>query len=167
MATKIEASAILEILGRPKEHVTEALKTILSQIESEKGINLISKTAHEPKPLEKTDLFTSFAELDLEMDSFMHYFSFIFRYMPSNIQITYPEKLAVTNSELNEFGNALVQRLHKYDSLTKNAVAQRDLYAKELKKVNPGFFKEPAASKPKKEESSPKSSKKKAKKKSG
>lgn len=157
---KIDVSLILEILGRPKENVTDALKTIVERMEKEKGVKILEKTLHEPKPVEKTDLFTSFAEMDVELNSFMEYLLLIFRYMPSNIQVTYPEKMTLSNGEINEVGNALVQRLHKYDSVTKTVVAERDMYAEKLKQIAPHLFKK---KQPQKEE---KPKKKKTKKKS-
>lgn len=138
---KIHASLILEILGRPRENVTSALNTILEKMEKEKGVNVLNKKAHEPKPVEKTDLFTSFAEVDVELDSIMSYILLVFSYMPANIEITNPEKLTLNNGELNEIGNALVQRLHHYDAVTKNTLAERDMYAKKLREIAPHLFK--------------------------
>ena len=41
---KLIVSMILEILGRPAEHVTEALKGIVEKIGAEKGVKLLKKT---------------------------------------------------------------------------------------------------------------------------
>ncbi|MBU0907505.1 MAG: hypothetical protein KKD18_02120 [Nanoarchaeota archaeon] len=162
---KIEASMVLEILGRPKEHVTEALNSIVATIGTEKEIKIIDKKIHEPLPVEKTDLFTSFAELDVVFESLMSYINTIFKYMPSNVQIISPEKLNISNMELNEIGNAVTQRLHRYDAVTKSVVAERDMYAKKLHEIAPHLFKkeDPPQPAPKKEE---KPEKKKSKKKS-
>ena len=137
---KIEASLILEILGRPKENVSAAMETLINRLSLEKGVKMLNRTLHEPVPVEKSDLFTSFAEVDVELDSFMIYVAVIFGYMPSNIQITSPEKMTLNNIELNEVGNALVQRLHHYDAVTKNVLVERNFYAKKLQEIAPHLF---------------------------
>jgi hypothetical protein len=157
---KIHASLILEILGRPKENVSAALETVVNRLSLEKGVKIVSKTLHEPRPIEKSDLFTSFAEVDVELDSIMAYLVVIFGHMPSNIQITDPEKITLNNSELNELGNALVQRLHHYDAITKNVITERDIFARKLKQIAPHLFKEPTQSAPVKTEEKQKKKKK-------
>ena len=142
---KISASLILEILGRPKENVSAALQTVMEKLSQEKGVKILNKTLHEPMPVEKSDLFTSFAEVDVELDSIMAYLVVIFGHMPSNIQITEPEKITFNNIELNEIGNAIVQRLHHYDAVAKNVVVERNMYAKKLREVAPYLFKKPEA----------------------
>jgi hypothetical protein len=140
---KIHASLILEILGRPKENVSAALETVVNRLSAEKGVKVLNKKLHEPKPIEKSDLFTSFAEVEVELESTMAYLAVIFNHMPSNIQITDPEKIIFSNLELNEIGNALVQRLHHYDALAKNILSERNMLARKLQEVAPHLFKKP------------------------
>jgi hypothetical protein len=140
---KIHASLILEILGRAKENVSAALQTVVDKLSSETGVKVVNKILHEPIPVEKSDLFTSFAEADVELDSIITYLAVIFGHMPSNIQITYPENISFNNIELNEIGNTLVQRLHHYDALTKSVVAERDMLVRKLHEVAPDLFKKP------------------------
>jgi hypothetical protein len=158
----LQASLILEILGRPKENVSAALQTVIDRLGSEKGVKMINKTLHEPKPLEKTDLFTSFAEVDVELDSIMTYISVIFTHMPSNIEITHPENITLNNLQLNELGNALTQRLHHYDAIAKTLLAERDMFAQKLNQVAPHLFKKNEVPKepPKEPEEIPKKKKK-------
>jgi len=162
---KIQASLILEILGRPKENVIAALETILNRMGNEKGMKILNKKTHELKPVEKSDLFTTFAEVDIELDSIMHYLTLIFTYMPANIEITHPEKINFNNPDLNELGNAIVQRLHHYDAVTKSVVAERDMFARKLHEIAPHLFKKQEEPSPKPEKKPRK--KKKTKKKSG
>lgn len=144
---KIHASLILEILGRPKENVAEALNTVVVRMGAEKGVKILNKTYHEPNPIEKSDLFTAFAEVELELDSLMTYLTVIFTYMPSNIEIIRPEKITLNNIEMNEIGNSLVQRLHHYDALAKNVLAERNILAKKLQEVAPHLFQKPSEQK--------------------
>ncbi len=140
---KMQVHLILEILGRPAEHIKEALNSLLDRMAAEKDIKIISRTVHEPLPVkESEDLFTSFADVDVEINSLATYFGIIFAYMPANIEITSPEKFTFSNLELNELGNRLVSRLHDYDAITKRAMFERNLFAKKLRESAPEAFAE-------------------------
>ncbi len=142
---KLQTSIILEILGRPPEHVTEALNTLITKLSSEKGVKILEKTCHEPLPVEDTkDLFTSFAEIMLELDSISDYLGVLFAYMPANIELINPEKIILSNSDLNDLGNKLVRRLHDYDAITKKVILEHDIVLKKLQEVAPHLFQQPA-----------------------
>lgn len=135
---------VIEILGRPKEHIKEALQSLVLRLGEEKGIKILDKTIHEPIPVKDTkDLFTTFAEVSLSLDSITNYFGVLFGYMPSHIELVNPEKLSLTNFDLNELGNKLVQRLHDYDAITKNVLVEKDMLLKKLQEVAPHLFQKP------------------------
>jgi len=139
----IHVSLIIEILGRPEEHVKEALKTVVTKLGAEKGVKLITKNYHEPKAVEDSkDLFTTFAEVDIEIESLANYFGILFAYMPAHIEITQPEKITLHNSELNELGNSLMQRLHNYDAIVKTTVNERNFLLKKIEEISPELFKQ-------------------------
>lgn len=140
---KIQALLVIEILGRPAEHVKESLNTLVLKLGSEKGVRITNKTYHDPVPAKDSDsLFTTFAEIEVEFDSIENYFGVLFAYMPSHVEVTYPEKLDLTNIHLNEFANVLVRRLHDYDAIVKKVIFERDLMLQKLKEVAPNLFKE-------------------------
>jgi hypothetical protein len=141
--SKIHASLMIEIMGKPVENVKEALQTLVTRIGAEKGVKIINKVYHDPKEVEGSKtLYTAFAEIDAEFEQLANYFLVIFSYMPSHVEITHPEKLELINADLNELSNAIVQRLHNYDAVTKNAVMEKDLLARKLKEVAPHLFKD-------------------------
>ncbi len=138
---KLNVILIIEILGRPADHVKEALNTLVVKLGSEKGVTIINKTYHDPTPVKDSqNLFTAFAELELELDSIENYLGIIFAYMPSHIEIIHPEKFQFTNTELNDLGNKLIERLHNYDAVVKNVLAEREELLTKLKEVAPQFF---------------------------
>ena len=133
---------IIEILGRPKENVSNAMKTIVDKLSSEKGVKLLEQKLHEPVPVEDAkDLFTTFSEILVEFDSPDTYFWIMFAYMPSNMQVISPEKISITNVDLTVLGNRLIQRLHDYDAVVKKTLAERDMLARKLHEVAPHLFK--------------------------
>jgi hypothetical protein len=138
---KFEARMVLEILGRPKEHLVEALKGLVTKISAEKGVKIINQNIHEPIPVEKSnDLFTTFAEIELEIDNLNTYFVLIFTYLPSHVEIITPETLTLENFTLNDLSNNIIQRIHSYDAVAKRLVADNDLLVKKLKEVAPQLF---------------------------
>ena len=137
MAEKINALTIIEMMGRPKEHLKETLIGVLNKIGTEQGIALLNKKIHEPKKVKdvKNEIFTTFAEIELEFDSFARLVTFIFSYMPSHIEIVKPENISVSNYDLNVLGNELVKRLHQYDSIAKIVSIERDNLKTQLEQL--------------------------------
>jgi len=141
---KIHASLILEILGKPADHIKKALDDITTKIDAEKGIAVLNKTLHEPIPVKDSEtLFTTFAELDVELETLDRYFALLFTYMPAHVEITNPKSLNLSNLEFNEIGNKIIQRLHEYDAITKKTLMDKDLAVNKLKEVAPHLFKKP------------------------
>jgi len=138
MEDKLLVTFIIEILGKPVEHVEEALNTLVVKIGSEKGVNITNKILHEPKPAQDSKtLYTAFVEIDAELDSLQDYISMLFTYLPSHIEITNPEKMILSNVQLNDLGNTITQRMHHYDAVTKNTVAERNYFLEKLNQVAP------------------------------
>lgn len=139
----LKVHTILEVLGRPAQNVTDALKIIVDKMMAEKELKVISHKIHEPVPVKDSqDLFTSFVEVELELPSLNHLFSFLFVYMPANIEISYPEKVSISNQDLNQMTNQLMHRMHQYDAIAKNALSEKDFLMKKLYEVAPHLFKQ-------------------------
>ena len=139
---KIQVVMVLEILGRPKEHVKEALNLLIDKLGTESGIKIIENKQHEPVEVkDSNNLFTSFAEVTAELDSIENYFGIMFAYMPAHIEIISPEKITFDNARINEIGNRLVQRLHNYDGIAKKMIAEKEMILRKLHEVAPYLFK--------------------------
>ena len=136
---KLQANLILEILGRPKEHLKGALNELVNKLGTEKGMKIIEKNLHEPIPVkESKDLFTTFAEILIELDSLENYFGLMFAYMPANFEIINPERIILSNVNLNDLMSKLIHRLHDYDAIAKRALIDNDILTKKLQvfKIN-------------------------------
>lgn len=139
---KIQAHLVIEILGKPKENVSEAMTNLVNKLATEKGVAIIEKTIHEPVPVKDTrELFTTFTELLVEFDSVSTYLLISFAYLPSNIEIISPEKVTITNNDLAYLGNKIMQRVHEYDAVVKNVLMERDMLTRKLYEVAPHLFK--------------------------
>ncbi len=134
MDEKIYAEIVLEIIGRPPEYIKEALAQIITQLEKEEKINVITKQIHESKKIENSkDLYSSFAVIELEADDIKTFSMILFRYMPSNVEIIKPEKIIQTNFDINAFFNELTRKLHKYDEIAKRAMMEKNILQAQLK----------------------------------
>ena len=140
---KLQTNVILEILGRPAEHIIEALNSIVTRLGSEAGIKILEKKIHDPiKVKDSKDLFTTFVDLTLELDSLSNYFTVIFAYMPANIELIHPENITLENIDFNEFGNKIIARLHEYDAIAKKALYENKILTENLREVAPHLFKQ-------------------------
>src|SRR3989344_2696709 len=103
--SKMQVNMVIEIMGRPIEHVAESLKQLVEKMANEKGVTVLERIYHDPIKVEKSeDLFTTFAEITAEFDSLNNYFGIIFAYLPSHNEIINPEKINMSNYDLTELG---------------------------------------------------------------
>ena len=128
----VKAIIMLEILGRPAEHIKKVLSEIVEKLSSEKDVQIINKKIAEPKLVDgEESLFTSFVEIELQT-TIGKLMAICFGYMPSHVEIIHPEELKIKNNDFNMFLNELVRRLHQYDELAKAMMIERNVIAKQI-----------------------------------
>src|SRR3989339_630700 len=131
---KIRVMMIIEVLGRPPEHLIETLNNLIEKINSEKGVKVVDKKISEPNPLQNQEnLFTAFAELEVEVEEVLLITMLMFKYMPAHIDVLYPEDLQLTNHELNDILNELTRRLHGYDEVARIIQSEKAILEIKLK----------------------------------
>lgn len=139
----LQIQLILEILGRPAENVKQALASIVTKLSNEQQVKILEHTFHEPVPVkDAVNLYTAFADITLEIRSLDAYFNVLFMYLPSHVELLYPEQIILTNAELNAFANSIMQRMHQYDAVVKNALVERDIFLKKVQELAPHVFHE-------------------------
>ena len=133
---KINALLIFEILGRPPEHIAEFLKDIIKKVGSEKGVSIKYEKIHDPKEIEEEKgFYTTFAEVELELEEIFNLIVIMFKYMPAHVEISSPEKLQISNNKLNEFFNELARRLHSYDEVARVLQTEKNILENKLKEI--------------------------------
>jgi len=131
---KITAVMILEIIGKPKEHLVTTLEEIIKEMSEEKSVEIIKKKINEPTELkERKDFFTTFAEIEVEVEEAIQLAILMFKYMPAHVEIVSPESLALTNNEYGDILSELTRRLHKYDEVARVVQMEKDILEKKLK----------------------------------
>ena len=144
MEQKIHASFILEILGRPSEHIIESMKGIIKKLDEEKGIKIIESKIHPPKKIEDANqkeknedlaLYTTFAEIEAEIDDINSLLILAFNYMPSNIEIISPENFLIKNGDISGILTNTILRLHRYDEIAKRLTIDKKILEDKLKEI--------------------------------
>lgn len=136
----IKALMIFDIIGKPPEHLTETLNSIIDKIGEEKGVDVKEKKINKPVLMkDQKEFYTSFAEIEVEAEEILHLIILMFKYMPAHIEIVSPELIALTNNGWNEVLNETTRRLHGYDEIARvlqleNAKMQQKLKETEEEK---------------------------------
>lgn len=132
----IRASMIIEVIGKPPEHLIDALNEIINKIDAEKGVAVIEKKINEPKLMkDQKDFYMNFAEVEVEVEEILHLVILMFKYMPSHIEIIYPELIVLSNTGWNDILNELTRRLHGYDEVARILQVEKNILEKKLKEI--------------------------------
>ncbi|MCK5149809.1 hypothetical protein KAJ87_02695 [Candidatus Pacearchaeota archaeon] len=134
----MDAILILEVIGRPPEHLVETLEDLSKKINEEKGVSVKNKKINEPALLkDQKEFFTSFAEIEVEVESVLHLAMLMFKYMPAHIEILSPETINLKNSDLNEILNEITRRLHGYDEVARVIQSEKKILENKLRELMP------------------------------
>lgn len=132
----IAAVMILEAIGKPPEHLTEALENLIKEMEKEKGVTILNKKINEPILMkDRKDFYTSFAEIEVEVEEVLHIAILMFKYMPAHIEIISPELIVLTNNGWNDVLNELTRRLHGYDEVARVIQIEKNILEKKLREL--------------------------------
>ncbi len=132
---EIKALFIFEIMGRPPEHIKNTLGELVDKLGEQKGIKIIRKEVHEPKPVEKegsTNLFTTFAEVELIADNLSLIFDIALNMLPSHVEILSPKELEFKNFDLSSVVSNLCVKIHKYDEISKISLMEKNALVAQL-----------------------------------
>lgn len=130
----INAIMIIEIMGRPPEHLIEALDEIASKISEEKGVTIINKTVNEPVLLkDQTDFYSTYMELEVEVEEPINLTILMFKYMPAHVEVLSPEKMILTNNTFGDLLNEVARRLHGYEEVARVIQAEKKILENQLR----------------------------------
>lgn len=135
MEEKIRAILIIEIAGRPKEHLVESLKEHIHKFDQIKGIELMSESYSDPRQIEDKDFYTCFAEVEIEVESFTKLTEVIFDFMPASVEVIKPDKVEFNMNDATSFLNNISGRLHRYDEVVKIANLRMQQMVEQFQKM--------------------------------
>lgn len=147
----IRAILVFEIIGRPPEHLKEVLEEIIKRIDEEKGVAVVEKKVNEPvlmeeskqakdspsKNIQQEEFYTTFAEVEVEIEQILYLAILMFRYMPAHIEIVEPESISLSNNGWNDILNELTRRLHGYDEVARILQLQNAQMQQKLREFMP------------------------------
>jgi len=114
--------SIIEVIGFPAEHVDKTMLNVLEKLKKEDGIKIVNKQIYNAKQVKQ--FFSSFVELELDIDNLTRVIHFCMDYHPSSIEIEDRGEIKVNTQEINNALNDLIATLHKYNMITKSQEAQ-------------------------------------------
>jgi len=150
---KISAILVFEMLGRPKEHITQTMQRLIESLEKEQGLKIIKKKFNEAVKFEQKDkqgkvidseLYSTFSEVEMECEDMLYLLAIMFRYMPAHIEIITPNELKLTSVDLASFYNNILTRLHQYDAIAKSALLTNQSLSKQLQEMRENNKTKPA-----------------------
>jgi len=120
----IRCRTIIEVLGKPKEHVEKSMKDYIEHIKQDSELVILNEEYSEIR--EQGKLWSQFVELELVVKGTQKLIGFCFEYMPSSIDVIKPENLSMTSAEISSFVNDLQARLHSVDMVVKKLKGEND-----------------------------------------
>ncbi|MBS3090254.1 hypothetical protein J4433_00610 [Candidatus Pacearchaeota archaeon] len=136
MESEITAVLVIEVLGRPAEHVASALEQLVERLGKESEIQVVNKKFYKPKESEKTKgMFFAFAEIEIKTSTITRLAEICFSYMPSSVEIVHPYELKMTLNDANAILNLLVARLHNYDAIAKSLTIENTILQNQLRQA--------------------------------
>jgi len=133
---KIKAIIVLDVIGKPPEHLAEVLNKVIGEIDKEKGVNVLGKNIKEPRPLKENEsFFTTFAEVELEVEEILNLVIVMFKFMPAHLEIVSPEIIAISNNSWSDILSELTRRMHGYDEVARMLQHENNLLRKKLEEL--------------------------------
>ena len=132
----IRAVLILDIVGKPAEHLIKTLEGMIDKMNNEKGVVVQEKKIKKPVLMKDSkDFYTTFGEIEVEVETFSQLADLMFKYMPAHIEVVEPESISLTNNNLGEILTELTQKLHRYDEVARILEMQNQQMQKKLKEL--------------------------------
>ncbi len=129
----IRTKMLVELVGKPKEHVEATLKQYLEHIKKNKDIDILEADMGEAKELEDNKgFFVSFIEIEMLARNIPTMIAFCFDYMPSSIEIIEPKELKMKDKEITDIMNDLQGKLHKMDMAAKQINSENQILKKNI-----------------------------------
>lgn len=129
MEKKITFRAVIEVIGKPKEHVEKAIKDYVDNLKKSEYYQVVDEEFADVKERDQ-DFWATFAELELKTKKPEHLVAFCFEFMPSILEIIEPKEFKLSNTDFSQFLNDLQARLHNVDMVTKSVKMENDILKK-------------------------------------
>ena len=132
----IRAMFILDVIGRPPQHLVETLEKIIEEMGKEKGVIIKSKEIKEPTIMkDNKEFYTTFSEVEVEVEDILYLAILMFKYMPAHIEVISPETISLSNNGWSDILSELVRRLHSYDEVARILQIEKQELLKKIQEL--------------------------------
>ncbi len=110
MPNKVIARFILFEIGQNKESAEKNLAELIGKLKKEKDIIFYKCN---PNPAEQTEnnVWTTFAEVEFEIENFKRFFNLCVDYLPSNVEILDPLNVDIDSYGMADTLNGILTKL--------------------------------------------------------
>jgi len=126
----IRCKIIIEVLGKPQEHVEKSIHSYIDRIQQDSGFILLKSEFSEP--IQKEEYWAMFVEIEIVIKGLHQLVAFCFDYMPSSVEFIKPEQFSLKAEAIQDFINNLQARLHQVDMVAKQLRNENQFMKKNL-----------------------------------
>lgn len=120
----IHLNVMFEVVGHPKEHVENALKSYIANIKQDQTVNFLNENYEPAEEIEK-GIFSAFAETELLVEDLNKVTWLAINFTPASIEFIEPEKITLNDKELTDFMNDLLAKLHEIGTIQKASNSEK------------------------------------------
>ncbi len=135
----IKSLLTFEILGKPPEHIIKSLEEMIKKLGEQEGVTILNNKIREPKEVEennqKTGVFTTFAEVEIEVKDINLLLLIVLNMFPAHVEILSPSEFNFKNFELSSILTDVTVKMHRYDEIAKGVLIERQNILGKLKEA--------------------------------
>ena len=120
----ISATAVVQIAGKPKEHVEKVLEEVSKKVD-ERGYKSHRIEVTDVERLEgEDDIYSGFFEVDLELKNHEQLFGFIQDFNPASIEVSDPDEFEMSLADYNALVTTVASTIQQYDQIIKEKIGE-------------------------------------------
>ena len=130
---KIVFRMTAEVIGAPQEFVEKTMKKVFERLKEDNEVKIISTKTFDSQKMENEKFWSTFSEVEVEVDNFKKVLDICYDYTPSSLEILEPAGLTLDTEDIGEFLNDFLAKLHKFGTVLKKMQAENIYMMKKLK----------------------------------
>lgn len=136
-AGQVQVQVIIEVAGKPKEHVESVIKDYIEKLKEDKNYDITEDFIDEA--IERDNLFTTYADIKFWAKDIKMLVGFCFDYMPSSVEILEPEEMIINSKVITDMLNDMQARMHHTDILARNLLEEQKSFNHALNILSKNF----------------------------
>lgn len=134
MKENLKVRSIIEIVGSPENYINEIMDKVVNKLDERAEIKVLKKDVFKANQIEGKPLWSSFCEVELDIDGVDTLLSYCLDFMPSSIEIVEPDIFSLKNNKVTNMFNDLLAKLHENNIILKNTQAENIILKRQLEK---------------------------------